>query len=67
MMKKYSTIKVMENWIVVNEKNDDDEKFKDHHNKAYSLKYETLPIEFPIYFNTANTMMDSFELEDIDD
>jgi len=57
---------VMEVWTVIND--DKDRKdLKDHVGKAYSLRYEAIPIEFPIYLNTANTTIGSFEFKNIDD
>ena len=57
-------IQVMEIWTVIND--DDDDDLKDHIGKAYSLRYEAIPIEFPIYLNTANNTISSFEFKNID-
>ena len=59
-------IQVMEIWTVINDDEDSDD-LKDHVGKAYSLRYEALPIEFPIYINTANSTISSFEFQNIDD
>ncbi|MGI9012057.1 MAG: hypothetical protein ACR2F1_12845 [Nitrososphaeraceae archaeon] len=56
-------IQVMEVWTVINNDNDD---LKDHIDKAYSIRYEALPIEFPIYLNTANNTISSFEFKNVD-
>ena len=47
-----------------NDKDRDD--LEDHVGKAYSLRYESLPIEFSIYLNTANSTISSFEFQNID-
>ena len=62
---KDKTIKVMEIWTVIDDDNGKSE-LKDHLHKAYALKYETIPIEFPIYLSTANNTANSFELQNID-
>ncbi|MDR4511479.1 MAG: hypothetical protein MRJ93_07215 [Nitrososphaeraceae archaeon] len=62
---KDKTIKVMEIWTVIDDDNGKSE-LKDHLHKAYALKYETIPIEFSIYLNTANNTVNSFELQSID-
>ena len=54
-------IQVMEVWTVI-----DDDDSDDHADKAYSLRYEAIPIEFPIYLNTANNTINSFEFKNID-
>ena len=36
-------------------------------NKAYSIRYEAIPIEFPIYLNTVNNTISSFEFKKIND
>ncbi len=54
-------IQVMEVWTVI-----DDDDSDDHAGKAYSLRYEAIPIEFPIYLNTANNTINSFEFKNID-
>ena len=59
-------VQVMEVWTVINDDNDRD-NLEDHVGKAYSLRYESLPIEFPIYLNTANSTINSFEFQNIDD
>ena len=58
-------IQVMEIWTVINDDEDSDD-LKDHVGKAYSLRYEAIPIEFPIYLNTANNTISSFEFKNID-
>jgi hypothetical protein len=58
-------IQVMEVWTVINNDKDRDD-LKDHIGKSYSLRYEAIPIEFPIYLNTANNTISSFEFENID-
>ena len=58
-------IQVMEIWTVINDDKDSDD-LKDHVGKAYSLRYEAIPIEFPIYLNTANNTISSFEFQNID-
>lgn len=58
-------IQVMEIWTVINDGEDSDD-LKDHVGKAYSLRYEAIPIEFPIYLNTANNTISSFEFQNID-
>lgn len=58
-------IQVMEIWTVINDDEDSDD-LKDHVGKAYSLRYEAIPIEFPIYLNTANKTISSFEFQNID-
>jgi hypothetical protein len=58
-------IQVMEIWTVINDDEDSDD-LKDHVGKAYSLRYEAIPIEFPIYLNTANNTISSFEFQNID-
>ena len=58
-------IQVMELWTVINDDEDSDD-LKDHVGKAYSLRYEAIPIEFPIYLNTANNTISSFEFQNID-
>ena len=58
-------IQVMEIWTVINDDEDSDD-LKDHIGKAYSLRYEAIPIEFPIYLNTANNTISSFEFQNID-
>jgi len=65
---KDKTIKVMEIWTVIDDDDHDNGKseLKDHLHKAYALKYETIPIEFSIYLNTANNTVNSFELQNID-
>ncbi len=59
-------VQVMEVWTVINDDKDRDD-LEDHVGKAYSLRYEALPIEFPIYLNTANSTISSFEFQNIDD
>jgi hypothetical protein len=54
-------IQVMEVWTVI-----DDDDSDDHADKAYSLRYEAIPIEFPIYLNMANNTINSFEFKNID-
>ena len=54
-------IQVMEVWTVI-----EDDDSDDHAGKAYSLRYEAIPIEFPIYLNTANNTINSFEFKNID-
>ncbi|MDW3630075.1 MAG: hypothetical protein QOK71_01420 [Nitrososphaeraceae archaeon] len=54
-------IQVMEVWTVI-----EDDDSDDHAGKAYSLRYEAIPIEFPIYLNTANNTISSFEFQNID-
>ena len=54
-------IQVMEVWTVI-----DDDDSDDHADKAYSLRYEAIPIEFPVYLNTANNTINSFEFKNID-
>ncbi len=54
-------IQVMEVWTVI-----EDDDSDDHADKAYSLRYEAIPIEFPIYLNTANNTINSFEFKNID-
>jgi len=54
-------IQVMEVWTVI-----DDDDLGDHDGKAYSIRYEAIPIEFPVYLNTANSTISSFEFKDID-
>ena len=51
-------IQVMEVWTVIDNDSDD---------KAYSLRYEAIPIEFSIYLNTANNTISSFEFKNIED
>lgn len=63
---KDKKVQVMEVWTVINDDKDRDE-LEDHVGKAYSLRYEALPIEFPIYLNTANSTINSFEFQNIDD
>ena len=58
-------IQVMEIWTVINDDEDSDD-LKDHVGKAYSLRYVAIPIEFPIYLNTANKTISSFEFQNID-
>lgn len=58
-------IQVMEIWTVINDDEDSDD-LKDHVGKAYSLRYEAIPIEFPIYLNTANNTISSLEFQNID-
>ncbi len=58
-------IQVMETWTVINDDEDKDD-LKDHVGKAYSLRYEAIPIEFPIYLNTANNTISSFDFRNID-
>jgi hypothetical protein len=58
-------IQVMEIWTVINDDEDSDD-LKDHVGKAYSLRYEAIPIEFPIYLNKANNTISSFEFQNID-
>jgi hypothetical protein len=58
-------IQVMEAWTVINDGEDKD-NLKDHVGKAYSIRYEAIPIEFPIYLNTANNTISSFEFKNID-
>jgi hypothetical protein len=58
-------IQVIEVWTVINDDEDKDD-LKDHVGKAYSLRYEAIPIEFPIYLNTANNTINSFEFRNID-
>jgi len=55
-------LQVMEVWTVIDSDDDDD----DHEGKAYSIRYEAIPIEFPIYLNTANSTISSFKFKDID-
>ena len=59
-------VQVMEVWAVINDDKDRDD-LEDHVGKAYSLRYESLPIEFPIYLNIANSTISSFEFQNIDD
>jgi len=59
-------IQVMEVWTVINDDKDRD-NLKDHVGKAYSLRYKAIPIEFPIYLNTANNTISSFEFKNIED
>ena len=59
-------VQVMEVWTVINDDKDRDD-LEDHVGKAYSLRYESLPIEFPIYLNIANSTISSFEFQNIDD
>ena len=54
-------IQVMEVWTVI-----EDDDSDDHADKAYSLRYEAIPIEFPIYLNTANNTINSFEFKNIE-
>ena len=54
-------IQVMEVWTVIDDDSDD------HAGKAYSLRYEAIPIEFPIYLNAANNTISSFEFKNIED
>ena len=63
---KDKKVQVMEVWTVINDDKDRDE-LEDHVGKAYSLRYEALPIEFPIYLKTANSTINSFEFQNIDD
>jgi hypothetical protein len=56
-------LQVMEVWTVIDSDNDD---LGDHAGKAYSIRYEAIPIEFPVYLNTANSTISSFEFKDID-
>ena len=58
-------IQVIEIWTVINDDEDSDD-LKDHVGKAYSLRYEAIPIEFPIYLNTANNTISSLEFQNID-
>jgi len=58
-------VQVMEVWTVINDDKDRDD-LEDHIGKAYSLRYESLPIEFSIYLNTANNTISSFEFQNID-
>ncbi len=58
-------IQVMEVWTVINDDEESDD-LKDHIGKAYSLRYEAIPIEFPIYLNTANNTISSFAFKNID-
>jgi hypothetical protein len=52
---KIDKIQVMEVWTVITKDNDDEkDELKDHVNKAYSIRYESIPMEFPIYLNTDN-------------
>ena len=60
-------VQVMEVWTVINDDDDDRDDLEDHVGKAYSLRYESLPIEFPIYLNIANSTINSFEFQNIDD
>jgi hypothetical protein len=61
-------IQVMEVWTVITKDTDDEkDELEDHVNKAYSIRYEAIPIEFPIYLNTANNTISSFEFKKIDD
>ena len=57
-------VQVMEVWTVINDDENSDD-LKDHVDKAYSLRYEAIPIEFPIYLNTANNTINSFEFKNI--
>jgi len=59
-------VQVMEVWTVINDDKDRDD-LEDHVGKAYSLRYESLPIEFPIYLNISNSTISSFEFQNIDD
>jgi hypothetical protein len=59
-------VQIMEVWTVINDIKDRDD-LEDHIDKAYSLRYEALPIEFPIYMNTANSTIGSFEFKNIND
>lgn len=59
-------IQVMEVWTVINDDDEDSDDLKDHVGKAYSLRYEAIPIEFPIYLNTANNTINSFDFRNID-
>jgi hypothetical protein len=59
-------IQVMEVWTVINDDKDRDD-LNDHVGKAYSLRYEAIPIEFPIYLNAANNTISSFEFKNIED
>jgi hypothetical protein len=56
-------LQVVEVWTVIDSDNDD---LGDHAGKAYSIRYEAIPIEFPVYLNTANSTISSFEFKDID-
>lgn len=60
-------VQVMEVWTVITNDDKDRDELEDHVDKAYSLRYEALPIEFPIYLNTANSTVNSFEFQNIDD
>ena len=61
-------IQVMEVWTAITKDNDDEkDELEDHVNKAYSIRYESIPIEFPIYLNTANNTISSFEFKKIND
>ena len=57
-------IQVMEVWAVIN--NNDKDDLGDHVGKAYSIRYEAIPIEFPIYLNTANNTISSFDFRNIE-
>jgi hypothetical protein len=57
-------IQVMEVWTVIN--NNDKDDLGDHVGKAYSIRYEAIPIEFPIYLNTANNTISSFDFRNIE-
>jgi hypothetical protein len=57
-------IQVMEVWVVIN--NNDKDDLGDHVGKAYSIRYEAIPIEFPIYLNTANNTISSFDFRNIE-
>ena len=56
-------LQVVEVWTVIDSDNND---LGDHAGKAYSIRYEAIPIEFPVYLNTANSTISSFEFKDID-
>ena len=58
-------VQVMEVWTVISNDKDRD-NLENHVGKAYSLRYEAIPIEFPIYLNTANNTISSFEFKNID-
>ena len=47
-------VQVMKVWTVITKDNFDKDDLEDHVNKAYSIWCESMPIEFPIYLNTAN-------------
>jgi hypothetical protein len=58
-------VQVMEVWTVISNDKDRD-NLENHVGKAYSLRYEAIPIEFPIYLNTANNTISSFDFKNID-